>query len=193
MKLQTDPKVVTKLAEEREEENWRFRSFLKGVDLDIEELDAIVHGHYEDVSSQIDCCACGNCCREALPVLNTSDVARLASGLNLSEADVINRFLVPGEEKDTFTFNKKPCPLLAENRCTAYPSRPNDCRSFPHLHKEEFVFRLIQVVENCWICPIVFNVFERLKIELWHEPDDMWDEELDWSDFAEREDPNASE
>jgi Fe-S-cluster containining protein len=193
LKLQTDPKVVTKLAEECEEENWRFRSFLKGVDLDIAELDAIVHRHYEDVSSQIDCCACGNCCREALPLINTSDVARLASGLNLSEADVINRFLVPEEEKEAFTFNKTPCPLLEENRCTAYPSRPNDCRSFPHLHKEEFVFRLIQAVENCWICPIVFNVFARLKSELWHEPDDMWDEELDWSAFVEQEDPSDSE
>ena len=68
MKLQTDPKVVAKLAEECEDANWRFRSFLKGVDLDIEELDAIVHSHCDAVSSQIDCCACGNCCREALPV-----------------------------------------------------------------------------------------------------------------------------
>ena len=185
MKLQTDPKVVAKLAEDREDKNWRFRSFLKGVDLEIGELDAIVHRHFEDVSSQIDCCTCANCCREVLPVLDASDVARLASGLNLSEQEVMDRFLVPGEEEKTFTFNKKPCPLLQGNRCTAYASRPEDCRSFPHLHKEEFVFRLIQAVENCSICPIVFNVFERLKDELWHEPDDAWDEELDWNDFSE--------
>jgi hypothetical protein len=99
MKLQTDPKVVAKLAAEREDQNWRFRSFLKGVDLDIEELDAIVHSHYEIVASQIDCCACGNCCREVLPVLHPSDVARLAAGMALSEAEVVKRFLVPEEEK----------------------------------------------------------------------------------------------
>jgi hypothetical protein len=58
-------------------------------------------------------------------------------------------------------------------------ARPNDCRLFPHLHKKGFVFRLIQVVENCSICPIVFNVFERLKQELWHKPPGVWDEELD--------------
>ena len=174
MKLQTDPKVVAKLAEEREDQNWRFRSFLKGVDLDIEELDAIVHRHYEAVSSQIDCCACGNCCREMLPVLLTSDVARLAVGLNLSEAQTIDRFLVSEDQKETLTFNKKPCPLLSGNRCTAYASRPDDCRSFPHLNKEGFVFRLIQAVENYSICPIVFNVFERLKTELWCKSDDVW-------------------
>jgi Fe-S-cluster containining protein len=174
MKLQTDPKVVAKLAKEREDANWRFRSFLKGVDLDIKELDAIVHGHYEAVSRQIDCCACGNCCREALPVLHASDVSRLASGLSVPEAEVMDRLLVSGEEAETFTFNQKPCPLLSGNRCTAYACRPGDCRSFPHLHKEQFVFRLIQAVENCSICPIVFNVFERLKDELWHSPENLW-------------------
>ncbi len=135
MKLQTDPKVVARLALEREDDNWRFRSFLKGIDLDIEELDTVVHKHYEAVSSQIDCCACGNCCREVLPALLASDLSRLASGLNVSEAEVIDRFLVPGEERRTFTFNNKPCPLLSGNRCTAYVHRPDDCRSFPHLHQ----------------------------------------------------------
>ena len=40
--------------------------------------------------------------------------------------------------------------------------------------KEEgnFVFRLWGVVENCSICPIVFNVYEQLKGELWHSGDD---------------------
>jgi len=166
MKLETDPKLVAVLAAEQEDENWRFRSFLKGLDMDVGELDAIVHRHYEDVAGRINCCACGNCCREALPVLQASDVSRLARGLKLPEPQVVDRFLVSGEEEGKFTFNKKPCPLLSGNRCTAYESRPGDCRSFPHLQKEGFVFRLIQVVENCSICPIVFNVFERLKHEL---------------------------
>jgi len=41
MELQTDPKTVAKLAKKREEANWRFRTFLKGIDLEVEELDAI--------------------------------------------------------------------------------------------------------------------------------------------------------
>jgi hypothetical protein len=35
----------------------------------------------------------------------------------------------------------------------------------------EFVFRLIGVVENYAVCPIVFNVHEHLKVELWYEGD----------------------
>ena len=46
-----------------------------------------------------------------------------------------------------------------------------DCRSFPHLHKRDFVFRLIQAVENCALCPIVFGVYEGLKRQWWHGHD----------------------
>lgn len=166
MKLETDLKKIAQLAQEREEQNWRFRSRLKQSDLSCKELDAIVHRHYEDVASQIDCCTCGNCCRCMVPVLSPSDIARLATALSLPKTEFMTQFLVSTEEKNVYTFNKKSCPLLSGNRCTVYASRPDVCRSFPNLHKKDFVFRLIQVLINYSVCPIVFNVFERLKDEL---------------------------
>ena len=42
-----------------------------------------------------------------------------------------------------------------------------DCRSYPHLHKKEIISRLMGVVFNCSVCPIVFNVYEQMKLELW--------------------------
>lgn len=188
MKLPTDPKVVARLAEAREDANWRFRTFLKGVDFEIKELDAIVRKHYEYVARQIDCCACGNCCRQILPTLSDADVRRLAAGLGITAEEVVGRYLARDEDGD-LTFNRRPCPLLEGNLCRAYKHRPETCRSYPHLQNEDFVFRLAQAVSNCSVCPIVFNVFERLKDELWHKPDDVWDEELEWDDFAEQEDP----
>lgn len=176
MKLQTDPKVVAKLAEEREEANWRFRTFLKGIDLEIEELDAIVHKHYEDVANQIDCCACGNCCRQILPPLDDADVTRLAAGLGATPDEVVTQYLTRDEDGD-LTFNQRPCPFLVGNRCHVYEHRPDTCRSYPHLQKEKFVFRLAQAVSNCSICPISFNVYERLKAELWCRPEDPWEDE----------------
>lgn len=166
MELHTDPKVVAKLAEEREEANWRFRSFLKGADLKIDELDAIVHRHYEDVASQIDCCACGNCCREILPTLDNDDVNRLAMGLGTKPEEIVARYLTRNDDDD-LTFNRRPCPLLSGNACQVYEHRPDACQSYPHLQKEEFIFRLAQAVSNCCICPISFNVYERLKADLW--------------------------
>ncbi len=180
MTLETDPKRVKELAAEREEENWRFRRFLKNIDLSVKQLDAIVHRHLRTVSDQIDCLACGNCCRETSPILSRRDIRRLASGIGLSPREVIDRYLQPDEKDDFFAFTDEPCPFLSENTCTVYDSRPEDCRSFPHLHKQEFVHRLIQAVDNCSVCPIVYNVFERLKAELWNETD-ACEDEWEWS------------
>jgi len=175
MKLQTDPKVVEKLAKEREKANWRFRSFLKRADLEIEELDSIVHRHYEEVASQIDCCACGNCCRQMLPTLDDADVSRLAEGLGITPDEVVTQYLTRDDD-NVLTFNRLPCPFLVENCCRVYEHRPDSCRSYPHLQRDEFVFRLIQAVINCSICPISFNVYERLKAELWHYPENVQEE-----------------
>ena len=101
----------------------------------------------------------------------------------MSEVDVIEQYLQPGDEEDSFEFNTIPCPLMSGNMCTVYDSRPEACRSYPHLHDTEFVFRLIQAVVNCSLCPIVFNVFERLKADLWPERDADWD--VDWDAFAD--------
>ncbi len=178
MELETDLKRIARLAEEREDENWAFRSYLKMVEMTPEEMDALVHRHYEEVSNQIDCGACCNCCRVLLPTLSSSEIERLATGMNLSVEEVKERYLVKAEEGSDYTFNKKPCPLLSENRCTAGDYRPDDCHSFPNLHKDEFVFRLAQIVMNCSICPLVFNVYERLKEDLWEEDEPLPD--MDW-------------
>ena len=176
MELITDPKEVAKLAKQQEDANWRFRTFLKETDLELEEVDAIVHKHYEEVSARIDCRECGNCCRVSQPVLNEDDVTNLAIGLSVTREALTKHFLAKDEDGG-IVFNKLPCPLLKGNLCSVYEFRPDVCRSFPHLHKDEFIFRLMGIIHNCSVCPIVYNVYERLKDELWHPSDDYWDDE----------------
>jgi len=43
LRLETDIEKMAEMARERFDENWRFRSFLKGYDADVEEIDATVH------------------------------------------------------------------------------------------------------------------------------------------------------
>jgi Fe-S-cluster containining protein len=170
MIVETDLKKIKEVVKKKEDENWQFRSFLKGYDIEVEELDSIVHRLFKEVYRQIDCTTCGNCCREISPVLEDEDIERLSRGLGISYGNFKERFLVKDDKNysEGFIFNKKPCPFLKRNLCSYYELRPEACRSFPHLHKEEFVFRLIGVVENCDVCPIVFNVYEKLKVKLWH-------------------------
>ena len=155
---------MAEMARERFDENWRFRSFLKGYDADVEEIDATVHEIYREVSAQIDCTACANCCKIVSPVLNMADIQKFSEGLGISVSKMMDEHIARHKKSDRFRFNKKPCPFLEGNLCSNYDHRPGDCRSFPHLHRPDFIFRLWNVANNCTVCPIVFNVYERLKI-----------------------------
>jgi uncharacterized protein len=165
MKIQTDLKVIKELAEKRERENLEFRIFLKGYPMEIEEMDEIVHNLYDQVVQEIDCRECGNCCREISPGFEEGDIEQMAKGQEISPSEFESKYLEKDDDEfsNELIFKTLPCPFLEENICTCYEHRPEDCRSFPHLHKDEFVFRLLGVLENYEICPIVFNVYELLK------------------------------
>ena len=45
-------KEIARIAKEKEDENWEFRSFLKSYDVEIEDLGSIVHKLYHPVYSR---------------------------------------------------------------------------------------------------------------------------------------------
>ena len=165
--MEIDLNKIRKLSKEKEDDNWEFRHFLKVCDISEEEIDLSVQKLYQKVSSQIDCRTCANCCKEEQPVLDQEDIERFSKCLGISVAQFKNQYLVKDEYPEKFVFNKKPCPFLKDNLCSHYTYRPKDCISYPHLHKSGFIFKLMNVIENCSICPIVFNVYECLKDEIW--------------------------
>jgi Fe-S-cluster containining protein len=168
MYIETDLNKIKERAATKEEENIQFRTFLKQLKIEIKELDSIVHKINDEVSTHIDCTECANCCKHIRPILSGQDINRLANGMQLAVANLKKQYImnIPLNPEES-TFNAIPCPFLKDNLCTHYEYRPKACQSYPHLNKNEFVFRLWGVVENYAICPIVYNVYERLKEELW--------------------------
>lgn len=164
MFLELDLKKINLLAEQNEETNWRFRSFLKFRD-DLR-IDNIVHRLYRDISQDIDCTQCGNCCRELKPLVTKKEVKLIAAFLNVHEKYFIEQYTEVDHDEKKLRLRESPCSFLKENKCSIYECRPSDCRSFPHLHKKEFTTRLITVLQNYSICPIVFSLYEQLKIDL---------------------------
>jgi len=164
--METNVRKIRKLSKKKDDENWEFRTFLKGCDS--KQVDSIVHRLYREISSEIDCRTCANCCKKIQPVLDQTDVEKLSKGLGIPVAQFKDRYLVKDDEHEKYRFNEMPCPFLKGNTCSCHAYRPKDCASYPHLHKKGFVFRLISVVDNCSVCPIVFNVYERLKDEIWN-------------------------
>ncbi len=159
-----DPEQVRRLAADRADENAGLRRFLKWGGPPTALVDQLFHRLNGEVSAEIDCTECGNCCRELSPLIRPKDIERLSRRLRVPNPEFRASHL--REEEGAFVFARTPCPLLEGNRCSVYRDRPKDCRSFPHLHKKEMTTRLLMVLQNASICPIVFSVLERLKAEL---------------------------
>ena len=153
-------------AEKKEDENYRFRQFLKTkCHLDPEEIDSRVFAATRRVWAEIDCTKCANCCREVHPTFSEEEVDRLARRLAMTRQQFIDAYLQrsePGND-NPWTTRTRPCPFLKDNLCSVYEDRPADCSGYPYLYEPEFVFRTLGMIGRASTCPIVYEVMEELK------------------------------
>lgn len=174
--MQADYNNLEKLANEKEDENWKFRSFLKFFDeLSDDELDELVSklaGKYE---AEIECTSCGRCCKNLKPTLSEGDQQRLADSLGITVDQLKDKYLVydNDEYEPGWQIKAAPCPFLKDNKCTVYESRPDDCRGYPYLHEADFSSRTIGMIERTFTCPIVFDVIEELKGKVAFDAEDF--------------------
>ncbi|TFF97608.1 MAG: YkgJ family cysteine cluster protein [Promethearchaeota archaeon] len=160
---------IKSLGKAKKDENYKFRAFLKVCDLTMEEVDEIVHRLYEKYASQMDCRECANCCKVLGTVVDDDDIERLAERLGMSPAEFEEQYVEYDPSLSEKSINIKPCPFLKDNRCQYYDVRPKECAAYPYLHKPYFSARTLGVIENYSVCPLVFNVYEALKAEIWHK------------------------
>jgi uncharacterized protein len=164
--MEHDLVQIRSQAELKEDENYRFRAFLKGkCRLHPEQIDEHVFAATRRVWAGIDCTKCANCCKEVRPTLSEEEVDRLARRLEISREQFIERYLVRSEPLDDnpWITRSTPCPFLKENRCSVYQDRPGDCSGYPYLYKEDFVARTLGMIERTFTCPIVYEVMEEVK------------------------------
>ncbi len=159
----TDLSKIEKISQEEDDENWQFRDFLKK--LNPEKIDETVQHLLQKITPLIDCTICANCCQQLEVTLTEEDLVKLTEHLKTPIYQFINHYLIEDAEAPQFIFKQQPCPFLKDNLCVEYAVRPQTCRNYPHLEKKYFSARLRTIINNCEICPIVFNVFENLKDE----------------------------
>ena len=156
---------IRRYARQNEEIDYRFRDYLKTrLPLSNDALDGVVQALTAEVWGKIDCLTCGNCCKTLQIVVDDKDIARLAKRLGTTPKAFAAQYVGMAEDGVKHFLASPPCPFLGEgNACTVYEDRPQACRDFPYLHDRNFRSRTLMMIESCATCPIVFNVWDRLK------------------------------
>jgi uncharacterized protein len=162
--LELDLTKIERLSIKRENENYSFRAFLKGKD--IEKVDKIVHRLHKEITSLIDCQKCGNCCISLVPRVKENEIVYLAGLDKVSVEEFIRENLEPDNYDNSLFLKHTPCRYLSGTRCSIYENRPLECKAYPYTHRPGFSTRTLNMISNYGICPIVFNIMENLKMEM---------------------------
>ncbi|MFK8267802.1 YkgJ family cysteine cluster protein [Capnocytophaga cynodegmi] len=155
---------LQKLAKEKKDENKRFFTQLKKKPP--KNLDYKVQEIHDEVTNEINCLTCANCCKTTGPLLTNIDIERISKHLRLKPSDFITKYLKIDEEND-YIFQSMPCPFLAsDNYCLIYDVRPKACREYPHTDRKKIYQIANLTIKNTEICPIAYKVVEKMKEKL---------------------------
>lgn len=154
---------LERLALEKEDENYRFRGFLK-THADEEELDKQFKRLREKYFRAYDCSKCRNCCKKLGIAMNEEELDKICEYLHLDKEAFVKENLK--EKYGEYSFKCKKCLFLNDDKtCQVASCLPQSCRDFPYTDKPERLFSLLSIVANAKVCPVIYEILEDLKKE----------------------------
>ncbi len=118
---------------------------------------------HNEVFSRTDCLACASCCTSIPPIVNRSDIKRLAAHQGIAPKIFQKRYVLEDIDGE-MTLNGVPCTFLqSDNQCSVYDIRPEACRRYPHTDEKEYVRRATLNFSNAQLCPAADAILNRLQ------------------------------
>ena len=152
-------------AKKKEDENYKFRSYLKG-HADEEELDKQFLRLHRELFADYDCSKCRNCCKMYKGSIPKEDVEKDAKYLGITIEQFIDFFLEKEECGLGYHTKHKLCDFMKEDgSCKLGDYKPDSCKTYPYTDQPERLFSLLGMLDTITICPVAFEIFERLKKE----------------------------
>lgn len=144
-----------------EKENYKFRIYLKN-HADVDELDEQFLKLHNELFKEYDCSKCRNCCKEYTVSFEKNEIEQVYKLLGITKEEFMNKYIE--ETVEGYDLKEKPCCFLAENgACEIEKCKPEGCKGYPFTNEPERLFSLLSIVEFSSVCPIVFEMLERLK------------------------------
>ena len=154
------PNNVREAALKVEEENHRFRRFLK-THADEEELDQQFRSLHKELFASYDCSKCRNCCRFYDVSLENEEISTIAAAKGLTPDAFCKQFLSDGLLGYEI---KKPCPFLREDgQCEVEFCKPSECAAYPYTDRLGRMGSLLNIIASAEVCPVVYEMLEQLK------------------------------
>lgn len=159
------PRKVQFEAKKKESENLRFRTYLK-CHANEEELDQQFLSLHNELFEDYDCNCCRNCCKMYYGQIPKKDIEQDAKCLGITPDEFVTKFLDGEEKEGKYKTQHKPCDFLQENgTCKLGCCKPEDCKNYPYTNQPERLWSLYSVLDAVSVCPVAFEIYERLKKE----------------------------
>lgn len=151
-------------AKKKMNENLTFRSFLK-CNADEETLDRQFKELHEELFGQYDCSRCRNCCKMYYGSLSKEEMKKSAVYFNMAEKEFIDAYLMRKDEyENEYQTKHIPCDFLSQDgTCKLGEYKPENCKKYPYTSQPERLHSLYSVLEAVEVCPVAFEIYERLK------------------------------
>ena len=162
-----EPRKVKRIARKKLDENLAFRTYLK-CNADEDELDEQFLRLHNELFAEYDCSRCRNCCKLLCGSIPDEDIQKDAEYLGISKEEFIENYLEPKKEEWEKSYNAKhkPCDFLDQDgTCKLGECRPESCKKYPYTNQPERLESLYSVLDTVEVCPVSFEIFERLKKE----------------------------
>ena len=108
------PEKVRSAAKKKEDENFKFRSYLKG-HAEEKELDRQFLRLHKELFADYDCSKCRNCCKMYKGSILAEDIERDAKYLEITPEQFIDTYLEKEEYGMNYQTEHKPCDFLQED------------------------------------------------------------------------------
>lgn len=154
-------KHLKKEAKRKQNENLDFRMYLQE-HADPQELDRQINQLHQELFNAFDCKQCRNCCKEYGALFFEEEIPWVATFLQTTREELIWKYMA--RDGDLYYLEEKPCMFLQKDgSCRLGDVKPICCVDFPYTHYDDRIHNLTSMIEYASICPVVFELLERLK------------------------------